>query len=173
MPLKLNVGLSKKIGRPDYGSLGANCNVELELAASLLQQDPQAFQQQVRNAFAACRQAVEDGLTRDRGTADASNRQAAAALEPTENGQTNGRSNRRTGTGNGHRASQKQIEYAQQLAGQIKGFGVRRLESLAGKMFDKPLADLSSLDASGLIDMLKSIKEGKIKMGDALKGAAE
>ena len=30
MPLKLNVSVSKKIGQPDFGSLGAVCGVELE-----------------------------------------------------------------------------------------------------------------------------------------------
>ncbi|HEV2972017.1 MAG TPA: hypothetical protein VGY55_18735 [Pirellulales bacterium] len=39
-------------------------------------------------------------------------------------------------------------------------------------MHGKPLSDLSSFDASGLIDLLKSIKAGTIKLGDALEGAA-
>jgi hypothetical protein len=39
MPLKLNVSLSKKIGLPDYGSLGASCHVEVELDGSLLEGD--------------------------------------------------------------------------------------------------------------------------------------
>jgi hypothetical protein len=62
--LKLNVGLSKKIGQPDYGSLGASCHVEVELDGSLLQADLEGFQERAMRAFAACRQAVTDELAR-------------------------------------------------------------------------------------------------------------
>src|SRR5687767_219737 len=47
MPLTLNVGLTKKMGLPDYGSLGASCHVEVELDGSLLQCDLDGFHRHV------------------------------------------------------------------------------------------------------------------------------
>ena len=46
--LKVSVGLSKKVGLPEYGSLGASCHVEVELDSALLQNDLEKFQQHVR-----------------------------------------------------------------------------------------------------------------------------
>lgn len=66
MPLRLQVGLQQKVGLPDYGSLGASCHVELELDSQLLDRDPQAFQNEVTQAFAACRQAVQAELIRNK-----------------------------------------------------------------------------------------------------------
>jgi nucleotidyltransferase/DNA polymerase involved in DNA repair len=64
------------------------------------------------------------------------------------------------------------MDFANQLARQIKGIGLRRLEELVATMFHKPIADLSSLDASALIDTLKAIKEGRVELEAALTGGA-
>lgn len=173
MPLRLNVGLSKKLGLRDYGSVGASCNVELELDGSLLQSDPEAFHRHVRNAFVACRQAVHDELARHQQADPAGTESRSGADSPNGNGHGQNGSRPTNGSnGNGHLASDKQLGYARQLAGQIKGLGVRRLEDLCQRMFSKPLAALTSLDASGLIDSLKEIKAGKIDLGAVLNGAA-
>ncbi|MCY2986883.1 MAG: hypothetical protein NTY19_03335 [Planctomycetota bacterium] len=204
MPLRLNIGLSKKLGLPDYGSLGASCNVDIELDAALLQTDPEAFQRHARNAYDACRRAVQEELARHQAapaTAPA-NHQPAVAASAGGNGTDNGNGHSSTsngnghtgngnghapgngngqasnghhngnGRGNGHPASEKQMTYVRQLAGHIKGLGVRRLESLANKMFAKPVAGLSSLEASGLIDALKGIKAGEIDLDTVLGGTA-
>ncbi len=64
MALKLSVVLSKKIGQPDYGSLGASCGVEFEIDLAAPHSDPKRLQAQVRDAFAACQQAVDNELER-------------------------------------------------------------------------------------------------------------
>ena len=53
MPMKLNVGVSQKVGLPDYGSVGASCNLELELESSLLERDLEAFHARIRGAYVA------------------------------------------------------------------------------------------------------------------------
>ncbi|MBM4092181.1 MAG: hypothetical protein FJ276_22540, partial [Planctomycetes bacterium] len=169
MPMKLNVGLCKKQGQPDFGSLGASCSVELELDSFLLRHDLAAFHEHVRNAYAACSQAVNDELARHRISAGtAVNIVSSPSVPPVTNTPTSNGNG--AGTGN-HTASQKQLDYLQQLARQIKGLGVRRLDELAQRMFSKPLAGVSSLEASSLIDSRKAIKAGQINLEDILSGA--
>ena len=60
MALKVSTGISKKLGLPDYCSIGATCHVEFELDASLLQNDLESFQAKVHDAYVACCQAVSD-----------------------------------------------------------------------------------------------------------------
>ena len=162
MPLKLNLGVSKKIGLPDYGSLGASCNVEIELDSSLLQHDLESFHRHVKNAYVACRQAVNDELAREQEAqpAGAHGSQSSAPRTTPANG--NGTSG----------ASQKQQGYIRQLAGEIRGLGSRRLETIVNRMFGKPLGELTSFDASSLIDTLRSIKDGHMRLDEVLNGAA-
>jgi hypothetical protein len=156
MPLKLSVGLQKKLGLPDYGSLGASCHVECELDASLLSGNPDQFQQHVRRAYVACAQAVNDELTRQQtgNSAGPAVRQTATKTGP--NGSSNGGTGGRGGNGNGARAerpaTQSQVRAIRAIASRCgldltpmlrSGFGVDSLELL------------SIGDASRLIDELK------------------
>jgi hypothetical protein len=160
VPLKLNVGVSRKVGLPDYGSVGASCNLELELDANLIERDLDGFHAQVRGAYVAAQQAVHDELSRLNAANAPSRELPAPAPEPPQrpaNGQT-------TGNGQGHRppagrsrtdkpATENQIKALRAIArrqnadldGLIRDdYGVERPE------------DLTLRQASALIDMLKT-----------------
>jgi hypothetical protein len=62
--MKLNVGVSRKVGLPNYGSVGASCNLEMELDAGLLEKDLDGFHARIRGAYVAAHQAVHDELAR-------------------------------------------------------------------------------------------------------------
>src|SRR6476620_12425319 len=65
MPLKLNVGVSRKIGLPHFASVGATCAVEVELEP-LVFHAMDKLQERIQEAFSTCRQAVEVEITRHR-----------------------------------------------------------------------------------------------------------
>ena len=158
MPLKLNVGLNKKIGQPDYGSLGASCSVEIELDSHVMARNPALLRQQAQQAFAACSQAVEGELARQRSP----NGQAGVSHAPGQNGFANGHSNGHTTNGhhqNGHRKTNGRQATASQVKAIVAIAGRQRLD-LARELqtrfhVDRP-ENLSISDASQLIDALKN-----------------
>ena len=167
MPLKTNIGVSRKVADNNYGSRGASVNLEVELDSTLIN-EPERFHERIRQVFRLAQQAIDDELNRQQGNGTPVNTNGAG------NGHANGNA---ASNGNGRNgqaaiASEKQIGYAQQLAKQIQGLGVRRLESLAQKMYNKSLGGLSTMDASGLIDTLKALKEGRMDLNTVLGGNA-
>jgi hypothetical protein len=178
MATKINVALSRKLGTANYGSICASCGIEFSIDTGLQPGEVEAIHRQVRNAYAACRDAIVQELARqqegeplksassDPLAADVPGQLGPAFPAPPANG--NGR---RDSQGNGHGASEKQMGYLRQLAKQVPGLGVRRLEALAKKMYGKPVAALTSFDASGLIDTLKAAKAGDVDIEQVLNGA--
>ena len=184
MPLKTNIGVSRKVADNKYGSRGASVNLEVELDSTLIN-EPERFHDRIRQVFRLAQQAIDEELTRQQADGTASQTNGATnghAQQTVSNGNGNGNGHATNGNGNGQNTngngrtvtnmSEKQLTYARQLAKQIDGLGVRRLESLAQQMFGKPVTALTTLDGSGLIDSLKAIKEGRINLDTVLNGAA-
>ncbi len=162
MPLKINVGLNRKIGEANYGSRGACVNFEVEVEPTLVEK-PDQLREKVRYLFQLAKTSVEEELN-GHGVKD--------AASSGQNGHGNGGAHNGNANGHGHQATDKQLGYARQLAGQVQGLGLRRLDELTNKMFGKPVTGLTTLDASGLIDMLKQLKAGDVDLAAALNGAA-
>jgi hypothetical protein len=166
MPLKLNVSLSKKIGQPDFGSLGASCSVEVELPHDIISSDLATFHRQARNAYVACAQAVNDELARRK---QADGAVASSSHSPPVNGNgenhrgANGRASSSQPNGNGHRRAGGRRATASQVRA-IHAIASRQGLDLAATLherygIDRP-EDLAISEASQLIDALKAPVNG-------------
>ena len=60
MATKAIVGLTKKIGQPDFGSIGASCQIEIELEG-VEPTDPR-IAERIQQAYATCRRAIQAEL---------------------------------------------------------------------------------------------------------------
>lgn len=143
--LKLDVGLSKKIGEPNYGSRGASVNLELEVEAGLINQ-PDELQDRIRRLFRLAKSSVDEELNGH------GNHQNA-----------NGHNSNGTSNSNGYRNGGRPATVSQARA--IRAIAGRQridLQQLLGDRFGvgRP-EDLSISDASQLIDDLKGAAEGQ------------
>jgi hypothetical protein len=148
MPLKLNVGLSRKVGEANYGSRGGSVNVELELDVSLAS-EPDKLREKIRQLYGLVRTSLDEELN---GHADPAN-----TGHPNPPPQSNGNgAPYRNGTpkGNPRRpATQSQIKAIYAIA-RNRRFD---LEPYLKRQFQvgRP-EDLNIKEASNVIDSLKS-----------------
>ena len=184
MALRINVGFTRKLGQPDFGSVGASCNIECELDSDLLFRDPGGFQKQVQGVYAACTQAVHDELARHQhgGQNGVWSGSTPSGTDPQTNSNSHASSNGNgqyhghgAGNGNGNVHQSGQAGNGAQSNGGARSGGrsatqsqVRAIHAIANRQgLDLPAVlrerfglyradELSLVDASRLIDELKA-----------------
>ena len=129
MPLKINAGLTRKIGEANYGSRGASIHVELELDSGLIN-EPQKLQERIRQLFGLVRSSL------------------AEELNGNGNGQTNGKQ-----AGNQRPATTSQVKAVFAIA---KDRGINVHPIIHTRYGTNKVEQLTVKQASELIDYLKS-----------------
>jgi hypothetical protein len=162
MTIKINIGVNKKIGLPEYGSAGGHCNIEIESDNSILD-NAKGFLQRVKDAYELARLSVEQELSHHRpGNATSNGASQSSSFsqydkEPAPRQEYRSNAN---AAGNSYTSSPKQQQFIAALVKGVKGLDWRRLEKYCDGKFGKACSQLSSKEASALIEDLKAAKSG-------------
>lgn len=146
MPMKLNVGLSRKIGEANYGSRGASVNVELEVDSSLVS-EPAKLQDRIRQLFGLVKVSLAEELNGGNGHAPNNAEQPSNGHAP-EPAQRSGNTSRP--------ATQSQVKAIYAIA-RSKRLNVNQL--LRERFRVAKPEDLGIKEASQFIDELKNAAE--------------
>ena len=140
MPMKLNVGLNRKVGEPNYGSRGASVHFEVELEHTLVRQ-PDELKEKIKYLFGLAKEAVEEEL-------------AVAGPSTSQDHGSNGNGQQHS---HGRPATASQCRAIHAIADRNR----IDLPSRLRDMFDVSKPDeLSLTQASELIDELKAAGNG-------------
>ena len=147
--LKLTIGRSRKIGQPNFGSIGASVSVEVVVDQVA---GPEELQQHVRELFGVVRDALNHELQGTNGHA-ANNTASPSTKAPATNG--NGHS-APPSNGSSRAATQSQARAIRAIASRQRinvaaflqsRFGVDRAELLSIKEASSVIDELKSADA--------------------------
>jgi hypothetical protein len=184
--VKATINVCRKVSDNNYGSYGASVTFEAEIDTEAYKTRDQ-FNAKLDSFFAFANEALDRELSRQGAKQPAqqpaqqparvshsqvnsprdSRPQAAPAAG--RGGQQAVNSGNSGNSGSGPRpASEKQINFAKVLSRKIEGMGVSGMERLARKLFQQPVAALTSMNAASLIDTLKAIGDGEISLAQAM-----
>ena len=148
MPLKLNVGLSRKVGEANYGSRGASVNVEMELESTLIG-EPQKLRERIRQVFGVVRDSLAEELNGNGSTAG--NGTSTNGVHPNGAAGGNGHSNG-NGSANPRPATASQIRALRAIC---KAQRLNLDQFVRERYRRSQPEDLNIKEASHLIDELK------------------
>ena len=171
MSVKLNIGLSRKVGETNYGSRGASINLEVELDNGVLN-NPGQLRERVHDLYVLARQSVDEELQRpaDAGPSEPSHENGNGHarnnghVNGNGNANGNGHSNGHASNGNGHSNGQhNRVEVAGATESQIRAiFAISKRQGLdphkviSDRYRVHKMEDLTIREASSLIDELKN-----------------
>jgi hypothetical protein len=158
MPLKLNVGASRKVTDNNYGSRGASVNLELELDASLVAETGK-LQEEIRRLFGLVRASVAEELN-GHGSANGDGHDAAATanVRPAHSGVGARTAGKARANGAGSRpATASQVRALHAIA---RSQGIELSQFLYDRFQLHRANDLLINQASSAIDALKAVGGG-------------